>query len=157
MSSDVNRRTPVTDVMGKTTLATARPSTEVQDIAKQMKGHRTSSVVILDNVDNVPNKPVGIVTERDITRKVVAEGKIRKKIRASDLMSQPLIAAGPEVSLYDAAQIMSRYEVRKLPIVRNNEVLGIVTATDLAKWIYERNNQDPVLAAMARFQYIEKA
>ena len=156
MSSDINRRTPVEKLMVTTPLVTARPSTDVQDIARQMKDHGTSSVLILDNADNVPNKPVGIVTERDITRKVVAEGKTGRENRASDLMSHPLITAGPEISLYEAAKIMSRYKIRKLPIVRNNALLGVVTATDLARWTYERNDQDPVLGAMARFQFIER-
>lgn len=117
MSSDINRRTPAEDLMSKESLVTARPSTEVKDIAQQMKDRGASSVVVLDNVDNVPSKPVGIVTERDIARKVVAEGKSRKKVRAVDLMSKPLVTAGPEVSLYEASAIMSRYKVRKLPIV----------------------------------------
>ncbi len=64
-------------------------------------------------------------------------------------MSKPLITVGNEASIYDAALIMTKYSIRRLPIARDNVLLGIVTATDLARRVYEKN-KNPVLKAMSR-------
>jgi CBS domain-containing protein len=74
----------------------------------------------------------------------------------SDIMSKPLISVGDEASIYDAALIMTKYSIRRLPIARDNILLGIVTTTDLARRIYEKNRQDPVLKAMSRFRQLEE-
>ena len=74
-----------------------------------------------------------------------------KKTQASEIMSKPVISVGSEASIYDASLIMTKYNIRRLPIVRDNILLGIVTATDLSRHIYERNKEDPTLKAMSRF------
>ena len=101
--------------------------------------------------------PIGIITERDIIRRVLAgyESIDPKQIIVSDIMSKPLITVGNEASIYDAALIMTKYSIRRLPIPRDNVLLGIVTATDLARRVYEKN-KDPVLKAMSRFGLLEQ-
>jgi CBS domain-containing protein len=71
-------------------------------------------------------------------------------------MSKPLITVGPEATIYDAALIMTKYSIRRLPIVRDNTLMGIITSSDLARQMYERNKADPSLKAMSRFADVEK-
>ena len=55
-------------------------------------------------------------------------------------MSSPLISLNDDAYIYDAALVMSKYSIRRLPIIRDNVLLGIVTATDLARRLYEENS-----------------
>jgi CBS domain-containing protein len=102
------------------------------------------------------NVPVGIVTERDIVRRVVAEFKDPKTTAAHNIMTKPLITVGPEATIYDAALIMTKYSIRRLPIIRDNILQGIITTSDLARRMYEHNRADPTLKAMSRFADVEK-
>jgi nucleotide-binding universal stress UspA family protein len=99
---------------------------------------------------------VGIITERDIVRRVVAESKDPNSTIAYNIMSKPLISVGPEATVYDAALIMTKYSIRRLPIVRDRTLLGIITSSDLARRMFEENRGDPMLRAMSRFQDVEK-
>lgn len=148
-----DKTTMVELIMTRLPLQTANESKAVSDVSKQMNESGKGSVVVVDQ----NNRPIGIVTERDIVRKVVALDKDPKKITASEIMSKPLISVGPEAYVYDAALIMTKYRIRRLPIVRDNALLGMVTATDLARRMYEENKKDPTLAAMSRFALIEHA
>ena len=60
-------------------------------------------------------------------------------------MSSPLISLNDDAYIYDAALVMSKYSIRRLPIIRDNVLLGIVTATDLARRLDEENSNDPRL------------
>jgi CBS domain-containing protein len=51
---------------------------------------------------------------------------------------------------------MAKYNIRRLPITRDNILLGIITATDLSRYIYDKNKSDPMLKAMSRYKYLEK-
>lgn len=141
----------IQSIMTHLPLQTAPPTASVKMIAEQMNANQKGAVVIVDSKD----APLGIITERDIVRRVVAAGKEPNKVAALDVMSHPIISVNPEVSIYDAAFVMSKYKVRRLPAVRDNVLHGIVTATDLAKYLYEKNKQDPTLSAMSRFSLIE--
>jgi signal-transduction protein with cAMP-binding, CBS, and nucleotidyltransferase domain len=148
-----DKTTMVELIMTRLPLQTANESKSVSEVSKQMNESGKGSVIVVDQ----NNRPVGIVTERDVVRKVVALDKDPKKITASEIMSKPLISVGPEAYVYDAALIMTKYRIRRLPIVRDNTLLGIVTSTDLARRVYEKNKKDPTLAAMSRFALIEQA
>ena len=132
-------------------LETANPLTNLRDIANQMKEKNKGAIIIVEKQSNTISKPIGIITERDIVIRVLAgyESIDPKQIMVSDIMSKPLITVGNEESIYDAALIMTKYSIRRLPIARDNVLLGIVTATDLARRVYEKN-KDPVLKAMSR-------
>lgn len=142
-------------------LETALPLDNVIDLARHMKDKGVGSVVVTEYItDSAGNKtgttPVGIITERDIVRRVVAESKDPNSTNAYDIMSKPLISVGPEARVYDAALIMTKYSIRRLPIVRDKTLLGIITSSDLARRMYEENRSDPMLMAMSRFQEVEK-
>jgi len=143
-------------------LETANASDNVFDLAKKMKEKGRGSVVVTEyaSTSNAGSKtgtaPVGIVTERDIVRRVVAESKDPKTTMAYDIMSKPLISVGPEATVYDASLIMTKYMIRRLPIIRDNTLLGIITSSDLARRMYEQNKADPTLKAMSRFADVER-
>ena len=142
-------------------LETANASESAFDLAKKMKEKGRGSVVVTEYATtNAGSKTgtvsVGIITERDIVRRVVAEFKDPKTTVAYDIMSKPLITVGPEATVYDAALIMTKYMIRRLPIVRDNTLLGIITSSDLARRMYEQNKADPTLKAMSRFADVER-
>jgi len=141
----------IQSIMTPLPLQTALPTASIKEIAEQMKINQRGAIVIVDS----KNQPLGIITERDIVRRVVADGKDTTQIRALDVMTHPIISVDPEVSIYNAALVMSKYRIRRLPIVRDNTLYGIVTATDLVKRLYEENKKDPTLMAMSRFAFVE--
>jgi CBS domain-containing protein len=161
MSND--KTTSVQSIMTPLPLETANPLTNLRDIANQMREKNKGAIIIVEqrteqNSRSTISKPIGIITERDIVRRVLwgYESINPKQIMVSDIMSKPLITVGDEASIYDAALIMTKYSIRRLPIARDNILLGIVTTTDLARRIYEKNKQDPVLKAMSRFRQLEE-
>jgi signal-transduction protein with cAMP-binding, CBS, and nucleotidyltransferase domain len=160
--SNVNdKNLSVEMVMTPLPLDIANVSDSAFDLAKKMKEKGRGSVVVTEySTSTAGNKtgnvPVGIITERDIVRRVVAESKDPKITAAHDIMSKPLITIGLEATIYDAALIMTKYSIRRLPIVRDNTLLGIITSSDLARRMYEQNKADPSLKAMSRFADVEK-
>lgn len=143
--------TTVKSVMTPAPLDTANPSKSIQNIAVQMKEKDKGGIIIVEK----DGKPVGIITERDIVRKVLAENKDPKGTVASDIMSQPLVTVGPEVYVSEASQIMTKYDIQRLPIVADNRLLGIVTMKDIAKKMYEKAGKDAELMYMSKFPLLE--
>jgi CBS domain-containing protein len=88
------------------------------------------------------NKPVGIVTERDVTKQVIT-GDDALVNPVSQVMSHPLRVSTKETTIQDVFEIMLEHRIRRLPIVENNELVGIVTEKDLMAWVlrvsYEPN------------------
>jgi flavin prenyltransferase len=117
----------VRDVMTAGVLVTT-PGATVMEAAKLMALEDRGSIVVLDN-----GSPMGIVTERDLFKKVVAIGLLPGDVLVRDIMSSPLISIGPEESLKGAAKLMAEKEIRRLPVTENNKLVGILTAADLAR------------------------
>jgi signal-transduction protein with cAMP-binding, CBS, and nucleotidyltransferase domain len=141
-----DKTTSITSIMTPAPLETANRSDNVDTIIRTMTVKNKSSVVILSELKH----PEGIITERDIVRRLVFESKDPKLTQASEIMSSPLISLNDDAHIYDAASVMTKYSIRRLPIIRDNVLLGIVTATDLARRLYEENWKDPCLYAIAR-------
>ena len=118
-------------------------------ISNLMKEGKVSSIIIIDQ----HTTPVGIITERDLVRRVISDGKDPKITKATDIMSKPLITVEEDTHLYDVAKKMVKYKIRRLPVVTtNNTLVGIVTVTDIIKYYYEKNKDDNYLAkAMIRY------
>jgi len=128
-------RVPLRDVM-KRKLTTIGIEASVAKAAKAMCHDEVGSVIILKN-----NKPIGIVTEEDIACKVVAQDLKPSTVHVSDIMSTPLITVSADKTVGDAAQMMVKHKVRRLPIVDENlKVIGIVTVRDLLAISNEQNN-----------------
>ena len=147
-----DRTVSVTSIMTPPPLETARYSDTLQDTVSTMAGKNKSCVIVLDK----SNHPTGIITERDIVRRLVFESRDPKNTLVSEIMSSPLISLSDDAFIYDAAVVMSKYRIRRLPIVKDNMLLGIVTSTDLATWLREENIKDSCLYAMARARFLEQ-
>jgi signal-transduction protein with cAMP-binding, CBS, and nucleotidyltransferase domain len=141
-----DKTTSVTSIMTPPPHETADRSDNVDTIIRTMTMKNKGSVVILNELKH----PVGIITERDIV------SKDPKLTFVSEIMSSPLISLNDDAYIYDAAFVMTKYSIRRLPIIKDNILLGIVTATDLARRMYEENRKDPCLHAIARARFLEK-
>lgn len=146
------KSTQVQILMTSIPVQTATSEDTVEAISNKMKENQVGSVVVV----NEKNHPLGIVTERDIIRKVIADGKDPKTTKVDDIKTTSLITIDPETNLYDAALIMTKYRIRRLPVVKDNTLYGIITSDDLVRYLYEKNKKDPMLAAMGRFKDIEE-
>ncbi|KYH39775.1 MAG: signal transduction protein [Candidatus Bathyarchaeota archaeon B63] len=78
-------------------------------------------------------KPIGMLTERDITYKVVAKGLNPRKVRVSEVMSTPLVEVDPDADLVTAAKIMDEHKIRRLAVVRKGILYGVISALDIAR------------------------
>jgi len=110
----------------KTNLVLITPKANVLEAAKLMKKRKMGNVLVVEN-----NQPVGILTESDILKKVVAEGKNAKDVIIKDIMSTPVIVIDPYVTLNEAMKIMTKCNIRRLPVVENQELIGVITEKDI--------------------------
>jgi signal-transduction protein with cAMP-binding, CBS, and nucleotidyltransferase domain len=99
------------------------------DAALLMKEKRISSLIVQD--DN--NKSLGIITERDFVKRVCAEDKKSSEVKISELMSKIQTFAEPDTPVDVAVQRMINNKIRRLPVISEGKVIGIITVTDLAK------------------------
>jgi len=79
-------------------------------------------------------KAMGIITERDLLKRVVAEAKDANKTNVKDVMSSPLIVVEPDMGLEEAVKLMFQMKIKKLPVVDEKRLVGLVTLTDIARF-----------------------
>lgn len=79
-------------------------------------------------------KLVGLISERDYTRKVALKGKSSKQTPVQEILSAPIISAGPGSSVEECMRLMTEHRVRHLPVLRDDELVGIVSIGDLVNW-----------------------
>ncbi len=112
----------------KTNIAQVDQERSVLDAAKLMKKRNIGNVLVVEK-----KQPIGILTESDILKKVVAESKNAKDIKVKEVMSTPVIVIDPYVSLEEAMKTMGKCNVRRLPVIENNELIGIITLKDISR------------------------
>jgi CBS domain-containing protein len=79
-------------------------------------------------------KAIGILTERDILKRIVAGGKDAGKTRVKDVMTSPLVVAEPTMDLEEAVKLMFQMKIKKLPVVDGKRIVGLVSLTDVARF-----------------------
>ena len=79
-------------------------------------------------------KAMGIITERDLLKRVVAESRNASKTKVKDVMSTPLVVVEPEMELDEAVKLMFQMKVKKLPVVDGKRLVGLITLTDIARF-----------------------
>jgi len=104
---------------------TVSPNDTNQNAARVMRDEDTGAVPVVEN-----GRPIGMVTDRDIVVRAVANGELNRPVR--DVVSGNVVTARPDMSTKEAAQLMSEYQVRRLPVVENDCLVGIVSIGDLA-------------------------
>jgi len=116
----------IRDIMTKQ-VTTLNPNDTVEHAAELMKEYNVGSIPVCNE-----DKIIGIVTDRDIAIRSVAEGENTERQIVRSIMSSNPIVGNPEMDVHDAAKLMADRQVRRLPIVENNHVVGIVALGDLA-------------------------
>ena len=102
-------------------------SASVVEAARLMRKEHIGSLPITDD-----KNLVGMITDRDITTRVVAEAADLTTTSVGDVYSRDLISVEPEKDLEEALQLMARHQVRRLPVVENGRLVGIVAQADIA-------------------------
>jgi len=114
----------IADVMTKSVIS-VDASIAINEAAKMMEDAKVGAVIVMEN-----NTPVGIVTDKDFAVKVVAHA-YNVSTPVKQIMSTPLLSINSDESVRTAADLMHERGVRKLPVIDDETVVGIITATDI--------------------------
>jgi signal-transduction protein with cAMP-binding, CBS, and nucleotidyltransferase domain len=126
-------------------LQTIEGSSSVQEAAKKMRDKNVSSLVVV----NSTNKPIGIITERDLVRKVCANDSSSRKTNVKDILSDVLVTTDAVSEVGGAADLMVQNKVRHLLVIEGDDItkpLGVITSTDFASYLKQNLNMDSVNA-----------
>jgi len=105
-----------------------KPTISVLEAASLMKNKKIGNVLVVED-----NQPIGILTESDIIKKVVAEGKIAKVVLVKEVMTTPVIVTDPYIPVEEAMKTMGKCNIRRLPVVENGKLIGIITHKDISR------------------------
>ncbi len=119
----------IRDIMGKN-VVTIDEDSSVLDAAQLLKEKEISFLVITKN-----NKPIGVVTESDFVRKLVVDDKIASKTSLSEIMSYKFRSVEPSTDIEDAVQKMLNNKIRRLLVIDQEKLVGVVTETDLTSFL----------------------
>lgn len=116
----------------------AKPETTIYDIAKLMETNQIGCIPVCDGNNCI----VGLVTDRDIVLRTIACGKDAKTTPVSEIMTTNVWCCDIDEDIYDVENKMSTNQVRRLPVLQNNKVVGIITLGDLAHWDKEIGREE---------------
>jgi len=135
---------PIQDLVREEVVTTGGDAS-IAELAQLLRDENVGSVVVTDG-----DTPVGIVTDRDLATRVLAEEADPDGLTAADVMSTDLCVASPTAGFYEAAEVMAENGVRRLPVcTEDDELAGIITADDLAELLADEQQQ---MAAIIRAQ-----
>lgn len=117
----------VRDVMTKNPRVVRR-DTSVQEVVVTMNKFNISSVIVVQE-----ERPVGIITHKDIVSKIVQPRIPPDAVTAREVMSAPVVTISEDASIEEAAKLMAKKRIKKLPVVRDDKLVGIITSRDLVR------------------------
>jgi CBS domain-containing protein len=135
-----------------TKVVTVDISERVEEAIRLMVKFDIGSVVVTDK-----ERPVGIITERDVTRTAL-RGDTLLRLPVRSLMSRPLQTGTPDMEIWFTFETMLRLGVRRLPIVENGKLVGIVSEKDLTRWVlrvFYEPNLPPEIRALVKNPNVE--
>jgi CBS domain-containing protein len=115
----------VRDVMSKN-VRVVRPDTSVQEVVATMNKFNIGSIIVVQG-----ERPVGIITERDILKRQVEPCLAPETLTARHIMSSPVITIDENMSIEEAATLMAKKRAKRLPVMNNGKLVGIITYTDI--------------------------
>ena len=114
------------EIMSKN-VATISPQQSVAEAAQIMSQHNIGSIPVVQN-----GQCVGIITDRDITLRAAAKGANTTTTKVETIMSKNVVTATPQMDVHEASKLMADKQIRRLPIVENNKLTGIIAIGDIA-------------------------
>lgn len=115
----------VSDVMSKA-VKVVRPDTSMKEVVATMNKFSIGSIIVVQ-----AERPVGIITERDILRRLVEPCLAPETLRAREVMTSPVISISETASIDEAAKLMTRRKIKRLLVVNGEKLAGILTFTDI--------------------------
>jgi len=106
---------------------TATPSLSLTDAAKLMKQEDVGSVPVVDG-----ERLIGMLTDRDIVVRGIADGSDPHAVKAGDIASRDVVSVRPDDDLDEALRLMAQHQVRRLPVVEDGHLVGVVAQADVA-------------------------
>ncbi|TMD97417.1 MAG: CBS domain-containing protein [Chloroflexi bacterium] len=131
----------VRDVMTKDPVSMSSDAS-VMDAAKAMSDMRIGAVVVMEK-----DKPCGIVTDRDITVRAVATGSDPAKTKLADICSHDIAAVRPDQTVDDAVQMMKSHDVKRVLVMDDSKIEGIVSLGDLSRLGKDQDVQEDISRA----------
>jgi len=122
----------------------ATPDTTVFEAIKAMDRFKVGALMVIDK-----GKLVGIISERDYTRKVVLKDRSSKSTKVSEIMSHKVTQVDPEANLEKCMNVMGNNRVRHLPVVEKGKVLGVISSTDLL--LLTVSQKDHIIEQLERY------
>lgn len=115
------------DSLMRRAIVSAEAGTSAREAARTMERSRVGCLVVTRGDD-----AVGIVTERDLVRRILATGRDADATRLADVMSAPIATVTTDTSVDEAAALMKRLRVKRLVVLRGGEAVGVISVTDIA-------------------------
>jgi len=136
----------VSDILGRkqSTVWSVSPTATVFDAIQQMAEKNVGALPVIDG-----EKLLGMISERDYTRKVILQGKSSKQATVAEIMARDPITTTLNHSIEDCMELMTQHRVRHLPVVEGGRVVGVVSIGDLVKWTISA--QSAALAQMESY------
>ena len=117
----------VEDVMVEDIISVSENAT-VKEAAELMNQHEIGCLVVVKD-----KKPVGIVTETDMVKRVILKPIDPEKTKVRKIMSRPLVVVSPQMNLEEASKIMRKRKIKKLPVIKKGRLVGLITMTDIVR------------------------
>ncbi|AQS60484.1 CBS domain-containing protein [Desulforamulus ferrireducens] len=125
-------------------VTTVTPEQSIQEAAQLMSQQNIGSLPVVKN-----GHCVGIITDRDIALRAVSQGHSPQSTTVGSVMSSGVVTASPEMDVHEAAHLMAEQQIRRLPVVENGQLTGIVALGDLATQNIYQNEAGEALSSIS--------
>ena len=118
-----------------TTVWTIRPDATVFEAIQLMADKNIGAVLVTDR-----EKLIGIISERDYTRKVALKGKSSKELKVREILTEKMIHVSPQHTIEECLRLMTDHRVRHLPVLDGDKIAGVISIGDLVNWVISAQN-----------------